>query len=388
VIDSVLRSNPSYELLLLDDLSSAERQLVADAGHGFDAYGYLRPRPGSGLPWRSVSPDVALLLFTVATPRRMPAYLHRLLGNATVPTVQRLILDAVLEVERDGCFVSGSRSVEAAHSDHREPGRLGQQSIAALQYAQTLEGLAVQELAMRLYSYGRKPLSPSWQARLPNEDAIEDFLDLGPRGLVRPLLDDMWTEAHTPGIRFWRMWIPRGSTGDTDAAVYKLYVSPCCDALPLALHATARALSRVPGALGFKIGRGLHGLSRPDKLVAYFSRLDSLQLAAAELRGALQGSAPHGVPFTAEITRDGMLSWGIDPSARQRMADGGSEASWRAWIAGKLAEYLLIAKAQSDTQDGWRFALNRLRLDGIDTDTWVPSSALRAESAVENTHAH
>ena len=388
MIDAIVRANPSYDLLLLDSLSSAERQFVGDTDQRVEVYGYLRPHVGSGLQWRSVSPDVALLLLTLATPGRVPAYLRARLGGTTSVTVQRLVLDGVLEIERDGKFVSGSRSIDTTNSDRREAGKISQQSVAALQYAQTLEGLAVEELAMRLYCYGRRPLSPSWQSRLANDDAIEEFLGLNPNGAVRNVLNAEWTEARTGGIRFWRMWVPRDIKDDTDAAVYKLYVSPGCDALPAALQATAETLSGVRGVLGFKVGRDLSGLSRPDKLVAYFSRMDTLQLTAAHLRRVLQGSSPHGVPFTAEITRDGLLSWGIDPPEAQRMLEGGSEGSWRVWIVNRLADYLIAAQGQSVGENCWQFALNRLRLEGLDTDTWVPTSRLWAESTATGCRAY
>ena len=48
-----------------------------------------------------------------------------------------------------------------------------------------------------------------------------------------------------------------------------------------------------------------------------------------------------------------------------------------------LAEYL--ESARSDTENAlqpWQFALERLRLAGIDTDTWVPAGGMWREAAV------
>ena len=87
------------------------------------------------------------------------------------------------------------------------------------------------------------------------------------------------------------------------------------------------------GVRGLKLGRGLPGLTRPDKLVAYFGRLDDLQEAGAGLHRRLGGCPVHGVPFTAELSSDGLLSWGAD---RPRTVPGQPE-SWRLWIASRLA---------------------------------------------------
>ena len=155
---------------------------------------------------------------------------------------------------------------------------------------------------------------------------------------------------------------------------YKLYVSPAIDALPAALGAVADSLARAPGVSAFKVGADLSGICRPDKLVVYFDRLDDLQRAAAQLESLLKGCPAHGVPFTAPVTADGLLSWGADPPAASAVE---SEAltSWRMWVTERLAEYLVVAREGSaGTLEPWQFALERLRLSGIDTDTWAPAN--------------
>jgi hypothetical protein len=146
--------------------------------------------------------------------------------------------------------------------------------------------------------------------------------------------------------------------------------------VPAALRAVADTLAGTRGVIGFKIGRDLRGLHRPDKLVAYFTEVDALQTTAARLKSALQGTPAHGVPFTAEVTCDGLLSWGVDPSNEQRTLIDPFERSWRGWITNRLAEYLVAIKARSSRDEAWHFALERLRLDGVDIDTWVPHGRL------------
>jgi hypothetical protein len=53
--------------------------------------------------------------------------------------------------------------------------------------------------------------------------------------------------------------------------------------------------------------------------------------------------------------------------------------SWRLWLARRLASALVTAQAMGSTTNGpsdeaWRFALDRLRLEGVDTDTWTPGA--------------
>jgi hypothetical protein len=156
---------------------------------------------------------------------------------------------------------------------------------------------------------------------------------------------------------------------------YKLYVSPAFDDLPAAFEAVADLLAFSPGVLGFKVGRSLADLCRPDKLVVYFTRQEDLQQGASALRDRLAGYAAHGVPFTAAVTLDGMLSWGVDPP--RSLAGLTAEGSWRQWVTGRLADYIFAAVgADMLPVEPWQFALERLQLDGVDTETWIPSSRL------------
>jgi hypothetical protein len=161
----------------------------------------------------------------------------------------------------------------------------------------------------------------------------------------------------------------RRRSGHGGTATFKLYVAPALEAAPHALAHVAEALGEQDACEGFKIARNVAGLCRPDKLVAYFARLVDLHDAAARLRPRLDGLPAQPVPFTGAVDPAGLLSWGIDPAA------GGREArSWRLWLATRLASYLVEARAAGGETEPWRFALERIRLDGIDTGSWAPVS--------------
>ena len=88
-------------------------------------------------------------------------------------------------------------------------------------------------------------------------------------------------------------------------------------------------------------GRGVEGICRPDKLVAYFDSRDDLRRAVESLRPRLAGCATHGVPLLAADGSGHLPEWRADPP---RSADGPAE-SWRLWVAERLAEYLSAARS-------------------------------------------
>jgi hypothetical protein len=103
--------------------------------------------------------------------------------------------------------------------------------------------------------------------------------------------------------------------------------------VPRVLGIVAEGLSTARAPV-FKIGTGTMGLLRPHKIVAYFADRDHLVVAARWLEDRLRGTRAHGVPFSAELGGDGLLSWGIDPTG----SSCGWGASWRQWITSFLVD--------------------------------------------------
>lgn len=368
------RANPAYRVVRREQMSAADLRHVGPATDDAAPYGCLRPRRGCGLPWRWLAPDTALLFLTLAEPGPLPAYLQAQPTQELARRLARLVLEAVLEIEQDGAFRSGAAALAAVGGDpDRSPSDPATLSIEALQYGEALGALPHPDLARRLYDYGRRPVSPRRARHLPDDAAVEAFLGVSARGPAQAVLERSWAPAGGADA-YWRLWRPRRPPPSQEDIACKLYVSPAWSALPNAFLATAETLAAAPGVRGFKIARDVEGLSRPDKLVAYFTRLDDLQGAAARLRSRLEGAPAHGVPFTAGLTRDGLLSWGADPPRSPAGSVAGG--SWRLWVASRLAESLLAARAAGGGAPPWRFALARLRADGVDTDTWVPDPAL------------
>ena len=146
-------------------------------------------------------------------------------------------------------------------------------------------------------------------------------------------------------------------------SVCKLYVSPRPEALGDAFPQTAMVFAE-SGVQSFKIGRGIEGLLRPDKIVAYFEDCAHRADVVDALVRALPGCPVQSVPFTAEAGGDGLLSYGVDPPAE------GTLTSWRAWVTEKLAE-LLAAPSAMDVEARVGATLEGIRAAGVDPRSWT-----------------
>ncbi|MDI1461267.1 hypothetical protein QEZ54_09835 [Catellatospora sp. KI3] len=342
------RANPRYELHAGEQSAEPSEEPV---------YGYLRPVAPSSSAGRAVSADAALLFLTLRQAGPVPGYFRSRLGGRTDTLLLRLVLDGVLEVEHAGGFLSGdpARQVLLGDSGYHGDGPLARLSIEAVRYGEALGELPFPELTRRLYGFGRRPATAARKRAAPDP------------GRDRAARSRYWTPASED--EHWVMWRPLRPQDTAEQARFKLYISPDPSRTAEAFEAAADVLGHYAGARGLKLGRGPAGLTRPDKLVAYFSRLDDLHEAGHALHRRLAGCPVHGVPFSAELSPDGLLSWGAD---RPRSAPG-QPASWRLWIAARLAAHLGTARTSGVRGALWQFALDRLRLDGVDTRSWAPT---------------
>ena len=387
LLDRTFRANPRFELVLFDRLPPEEREALRQLREDPGFYGILRPRDrAEHLAGKAVDRETALLFLTLREAGPLPAYLRSALGEAAAgQTVARLVADGVFEVEREGAFLSGAAAIDGGEGRRgrgEAGGRLAELSIAALRYGQALALDDPLRLSWRLYGYNRRPLTPRWQRLLPSAAAVQAHLGIGPGGANRPFLDRNWTPSSLSDP--WLSWRSRRpeSPSSEEGITFKLYVSPAPEALAGSFGAILEALAA--GRAGqFKIGSSATGLLRPDKIVAYFPNFERLAAAAERAGDRLAGVPAQGVPFTSEIAGDGLLSWGMDPPSSEWTALAKGAESWRLWLTHRLARALLSARSAAAAQivetaeiEPWRFALERVRLEGIDTDTWTPGGGL------------
>jgi hypothetical protein len=289
----------------------------------------------------------------------------------------RLVLDGVLEYLFKGEFATGPAAYPALFEGDvpiQEPGdSLAEISFEALELAEQLKTTNAKEIAAWLYRFYIVPFSPIWARRLATPQVTEAFVGLNASGNLHHVLEEFYTAYDVPG---WRAWRRVGSDGteETGSLTYKLYISPHPSMLPeVFFDAAMLFVERDVGA--FKMGQSAHGLLRPDKLIAYFRDYASLKEVSALLDRRLRRYKAQGVPFTASLSADGILSWGVDPPREEAIAGWQDALSWRQWITDRLGRSVLRARILGcDGTTPWQFALMRLSLDGVNTEHWLPSA--------------
>jgi hypothetical protein len=311
-------------------------------------------------------------LLTLQSPTALPRYALAALGERAEPFISQLILDGILQVDDGGTILSGTEAFELISGGPGvgEPeSRLAVLSRNALEYAANLGSAPSNVLSGRLYMYNRVAVSPRWQRTLPNSGAVEAYLGTADCSTLRTL-NTGWQRLPPDGAgEVWMAWQSLRTMRPRNAALtYKLYLSPACEELRAGFSALARTVAR-SAAFHFKVGRDVYGLLRPDKMVAYFWEFADLQTAAALLLEKLKGCPAQGVPFTAEIGGEGLISWGVDPPAASQAVPWLERESWRSRICNLLGTALAVGKTP-------RFAMERLRVEGIDPGTWAPNSSL------------
>lgn len=242
-------------------------------------------------------------------------------------------------------------------------GRIGQLSLAALRLAASRSAAGTADVAQWLYRFGTLPRGPRIDRDFGPDDDPMAVLGMTVGGRARRLLEDAYEATSYPG---WYSFA-RASDPVEIGSVCKLYVSPRPEALADAFPRIAEAFVRCE-VRSFKVGRGIEGMLRSDKIIAYFQDRTHMDDSVGALARSLHGCPAQGVPFTAEAAGDGLLSWGVDPPA------GDAAMSWRSWVTKQLAASLTSRPAAPGV-DPVTAALADIRRAGVDPDRWLPSAA-------------
>jgi hypothetical protein len=380
------RANPAYELVEFDRLTRAEQAALPGLRSDDDCFGVLRPVEESGLGIKAVCKDTALLFYALGSPGGLPVFVTRLADHDVNARIAELVLDGVLQIGVGDGFFSGA---EAHHLIH-EPAqmvdnlsRIARISLEALRFGQRLPLKDPLTLSAQLYFFNRMPVTPRLQRRFGEESAMAHFVGTDSGGLGKTLRTDWKESERTPEMQGWRRWSMRDARyhGSGEGYDYKIYVSPTLEGVPEILPEIVDVFAEKRVRM-FKMGADVAGLCRADKIVAYLDSFDHVDEVGRMLDERLGDIPVHGVPFTADLYRDGLVSWGMDPY-EPLIVDGQERASWRLWITNRLACALLHARSAARTAvEPWRFALERVRLEGIDTDTWTPLSGYRGKSQI------
>ena len=362
-----VRANPGYRLVERASLATGYARSLERAGADLShVFGMLIGDRSQGLADKVVDRAGAELFTEMRQPGRV--------SPAAAARLAELIFDGVFEVETADGFVSGPLAYEQIAErdgcDDLPLDRLGRLSYAGLAYAERLQLTDVARLTARLYYYNRVPLTGRWTRAYPDAKAVQALL-------AGPALSQEWIGGHSSDGEpvNWLSWIRRDDSSlrvRSDELPYKLYVSPAVDALPEVLPVLAETL-RDAGAKLFKVGPDAPGLLRPDKIVVYMSDAEELSRVARGLKRDLAGISAHGVPFTAQLADDGLLSWGGDPPVEAGPLGEGIE-SWRLSVSRRLAEYIAAAQRASLRRiRPFEFALARLAISGVDVHSFAPA---------------
>ena len=249
-------------------------------------------------------------------------------------------------------------------------GRIGHLSLAALRMAASGFLKEPAAVAQWLYRFGTVPRGPAIDRDFGPDDDPMAVLGMTIGGVARRRLESAYDATTLSG---WYSFA-RTTAQSPLAPVCKLYVSPRPEALADAFPRIAEEFVRSE-VRSFKVGRGIEGLLRPDKIIAYFNDRAHMEAAAGALEHVLQGCPTQGVPFTTEVAGNGLLSSGVDPPP------GNVATSWRAWVTKRLAASLVTRRA-TPHPDPVAATLDDLRLAGIDPENWhADPSAFRIGDA-------
>jgi hypothetical protein len=283
--------------------------------------------------------------------------------------VAAVVLDGMASLRSGSTAVRGVDAVHglfpALTEPAAEPGVLHRLSDRAL--AAGARYVGERGLAGFLYAYGRLPVGDAELAALPDRAAVSRWLGIEPvPDWLRP-----WRQQDLRSAGWWNLWHLRDApqTIARDQPGPKLYVSTQLGDLPDAFRELCLAAAEV-GIPTVKVGSDAHAVYRPDKLVAYAVDMAQLDALAARLLPRLSGAIAHGVPFTAERSVDGMLSWGVDPAPTDA---GVARESWRESCAAVAADGLRRAAGRG-VRTATAMAKAWLWVNDIDPWTWSPVS--------------
>jgi hypothetical protein len=225
--------------------------------------------------------------------------------------------------------------------DRRPPvGRLEILSRHAISYAVELVGTGgAPDLWKQLYNFNSYP-DPTLADLSICDESGESF--------AKPLLDKagpewVWTQRSDPH------WIFFSRPGRDEAAHtarcknghFKIYVSPAAGAFRHAVEATLR--TSVDYAT-LKFARKHNGTLRSDKIVIFTNSMAHTRRVADAVLSAIGEVPAHGVPFTADLGGDGLLSWATDPVSSELR----QFRSWRVWVCHMLVSCINAAPTGAD----------------------------------------
>ena len=372
----IFRSNPNYELIKFENLSEKEQLKLANLKQDPDFYAILFPKK-NGLTMKAVNYDTARLFLKMSKAGRLPNYLNEFDNIIQNKSIIQLVLDNVLEIDGSEGFVSGIDAYSTLYRDVDTSFKIANHirtslSVNALKYGQNLCLSDPIELSKRLYFYNRIPVSSAWKKELSTTEKVASYLGISVDGKSRTILNEYWKfDQYTTNQDWFFFYANDQCIAHNSYTGYKLYISPHPKYLKEVFFDAIRIFSK-NRISSFKVGNNIYGILRPDKMVAYFSNFKDLKSTSAQLHDVLVRVPAHGVPFTAYLDNQGLISWGVDPPHNMKLLPW-EGLSWRRWLTNHLASSIIQATNSNCHLEPWKFALQRIKLEGIDPISWIPN---------------
>lgn len=381
ILNEQFRTSPLYTLREWNVLSHREKELISGLHDEENVYGVFSPTAAeSQLSTKVAYHELALVYLHLSHSSLLPRYLTALHEDSLNKAIVQLVLDQVLEISWQQKFVSGVHATEALfgkslYTGHHAPDFISILSKQGIEYVLRLDTIEMRVIANRLYTYNTMSWDSSLKRDFSENTDIRDFVFSNSPGSLNSILNKEWHLINDPAKDYWLGWNHRhfadASYAQADRSIYKLYISPVIHDLPKVMN-IALPLLTSSEAFSFKIGNSIQGLLRPDKMVAYFDNKSLLMQAATELKNKLRGCKVQGVPFTAQIDDEGILSWGVDPPGSEVLEaiEGGS---WRCKVTDQVALAVIQSKTEKlDHNEAIDFIGSRLFVAGINPNDWMP----------------
>ena len=372
--DLTIRASPRYELIVADRLEPVERERHAERRRDDRVRRHSCAWRGSagGTP---VGRSLALLFLTLRDPGLVPRSTLEDLGEDTIVALDprrrpRGRARRCLR-RRAGC----GRRLRSGGRRYRDRGRRRsarwRRCGTARSFGSLVRGARLS--ALRLRSQARALT----RSRLQGARQLDTFLGLVRRRAHRAAHWRRSWRALPPASRrsvarvaiacsaAQRLDRPRGSV----QALCEPGLAGASRGVPTP---SSRSRPRRRGARALKLAATPAGLCRPDKLVVYFVDLDGSARGRRTARRPLQRvERPRGSVHGGGRERRAALV-GRRPSRATGLG------SWREWLTRRLARYLCDARsAPGSGVEPWRYALERIRLDGVDPEILVAAAVAR-----------
>lgn len=333
---------------------------------------------------RSIALDIdentALLLYVLKDEGYLPGFALNAEDVQSESRIFDLVLAGVLEVKKGGVYLSGPAGIDAllaSGDQNRRECSSGKRILSDIRCSEhSLVDLSIRAIKSVIESDQVDLVAISnhlYRANsIPHSAKLKRQYHNGEINLKNLVSNEKWQVSDMlPG---WHYYTPSTRSVVAESRA-KLYVSPLPRDMPTVVRCLSRHLTRYPG-VSFKIGSGLSGLLRSDKFVAYFPSKEMLLEATKTIKTDIEHLPSQGVPFTAECTQNGLLSWGIDPLFKES-DDSLERKSWRQWIVETIATSIQTLNggySHLAIEDKLETVLGKLSVEGVDPGTFKPKT--------------